>query len=96
VDERLAFLASLPGIGLEKAQALLDHCGTPAWALDFLTGGAGASTDGAYVDDVPGIGPVTRQRVRALLGLDEGVGLAVADTEATTPAGTADVGEEAA
>lgn len=55
-------LMSLPGIGPERAQNVLDHCnGSAAWSLVALT------------DDtvpLPGIGPETRRKVRAALGLE--------------------------
>lgn len=63
LDEREAFLGGLPGIGPERAQALLAACGTPAWALHALT-----ELDGDAVR-VPGVGPKTREHVRRFLGL---------------------------
>ena len=56
-----AVLAALPGVGLERVDALLQNCGTPAWSLVALT------------DDtvVPGIGDGTKRRVREALGLDD-------------------------
>lgn len=100
VDERVAFLAALPGIGLEKAQALLAYCGTPAWALDYLTGGRagtlglpGEDVPGGLpeeAEDVPGIGPVTKAGVRRVLGLDDATVLTVATSLPLV------VGEEAA
>lgn len=100
VDERVAFLASLPGIGLEKAQALLAYCGSPAWALDYLTGGRagtlglpGEDVPGGLpeeAEDVPGIGPLTKAGVRRVLGLDDATVLTVATSLPLV------VGEEAA
>jgi len=57
-------LASLPGIGYEKVKALLDYCGTPAWALNYLT------TLGK--DSVPGIGDGIKRAVRKTLELKDG------------------------
>lgn len=48
-------------IGEVKAQALLDHCGTAAWALVYLAGEGGGK--------VHGIGPVTKEEARQALGL---------------------------
>lgn len=89
VDAGIALLASLPGIGLEKAQALLAYCGSPAWALDYLTGGQHGlhahDLSGAYaVGTVPGVGPRTREGVRRALGLAEGTGMTVVTTDALT------------
>ncbi len=67
-------LAGLPGIGPERAKALLEYCGTPAWALTHLTG------PGLH-DRVPGIGEATKRRVRIALGLDEATELAVVNRE---------------
>lgn len=58
-----AVLAALPGIGLERLDAVLEAAGTPAWALQMLT-----QKDG---EDVPGIGPATKARIRNALGLEE-------------------------
>ena len=56
-----AMLAALPGVGFERVDALLSHCGTAAWSLVALT------------DDtaVPGIGDGTKRRVRKALGLED-------------------------
>ena len=66
-----AILASLPGIGLEKAQALLAYCGSPAQTLAFLTD---LTNDNGHVD---GIGTVTKQKIRAALGVPEWAELAL-------------------
>lgn len=58
-----AMLAALPGIGIEKVQALLEYCGTPAWALFHLM-----QNDGEYI---PGIGPATKAHIRRAIGLDD-------------------------
>lgn len=65
-------LAALPGIGMERVDALLEYCGTPAWALAWLSeiGGNGDKK-------VPGIGPQTRAAARRALGLCEGLTLQV-------------------
>lgn len=58
-----AVLASLPGIGEERIDLLLDFSGSPAWALSYLT------TLGE--PGVDGIGDGIKRRVRAALGLNE-------------------------
>jgi ERCC4-type nuclease len=58
-----AVLAALPGIGLERLDAVLEAAGTPAWALQMLTQKHG--------EDVPGIGPATKARIRNALGLED-------------------------
>ena len=71
-----SILCSLPGISDGRAGALLEHCATTAWALDFLTGNGGGS--------VPGVGPGTKQAVRQALGLPSDLRLAVINKEAET------------
>ena len=54
-------LLALPGIGDDKADALLSHCGSAAWALTALT---------APESVLPkGIGPETCHKAREALGL---------------------------
>lgn len=60
-------LMSLPGIGPERAQALLESQGTLAWCLSYLSDPR--SVDFAKIE---GIGPKTIQSVRAWMGLKEG------------------------
>jgi ERCC4-type nuclease len=57
-------LTALPGIADGRAEALLKYCGSPAYALSFLTG----NNEGV---DVPGVGRGTMSAVRAALGLDD-------------------------
>jgi len=64
-------LTSLPGIGPDRAQALLDYCSTPAWALAYL------SNEQWTGPTAPGVGDGTRRRVRQALGLPEGEILAI-------------------
>lgn len=56
-------LTGLPGISDVRAQALLKHCGSAAWALVYLTGNSD--------HHVPGVGPATIQGVRAALGIPD-------------------------
>lgn len=58
-------LAELPGIGLERLDAVLGYCGTPAWALVWLTDLSNSS------DRIPGINRGTKLKVRRALGLDD-------------------------
>lgn len=69
-SEAEALLAALPGIGLDKAQALLGYANTAGWALNWLT-------DQESTDKVEGIGPKTRQNIRAALGLHDDESLCV-------------------
>lgn len=62
-------LTSIPGIGSGRAGALLEHCGTAAWALDYLTGSGGGN--------VPGIGASTKAATRHALGLEDQFTLSV-------------------
>jgi len=66
-------LCSLPGISDGRAGALLEHCGTAAFALQFLTGNGGGP--------VPGIGPGTKTAVRNALGLADDLVLTVVSKE---------------
>jgi len=68
-------LCSLPGISDGRAGALLEHCGTAAFALQFLTGNGGGS--------IPGIGPGTKTAVRSALGLTDDLVLTVVGKEET-------------
>jgi len=68
-----AILCALPGISDGRAGALLKHCETTAWALEFLTADKWES--------VPGVGPGTKSAVRQALGLADGLRLAVIDKE---------------
>jgi hypothetical protein len=67
-DPDLDMLLALPGIGEQKAVALLEHCGSAAWALMVLT-------DDQH--EFPGIGPETRRKVREALGLHDDMGFRV-------------------
>jgi ERCC4-type nuclease len=66
-------LAALPGVGPARVDTLLNYCGTPAWALVYLTDGDSA--------DIPGIGPATRAAARKALGLEDWAELAILTKE---------------
>jgi len=68
-------LCSLPGISDGRAGALLEHCGTAAFALQFLTGNGGGT--------IPSIGPGTKTAVRSALGLADDLVLTVVGKEET-------------
>lgn len=73
IGEQEQVLAALPGIGTERAAALLKQF-TPAMAIAWLT------TPGELWDPpkvVAGIGEGTRRRVRRALGLDDRLSLDV-------------------
>ena len=66
-------LSALPGISDGRADALMRHCGSAAFALQYLTGEGGGT--------VPGVGPGTKQAARKALGLPEDLQLAVISKE---------------
>jgi len=70
LDDRLAVLGALPGVGPERARALLEKTGTVAWALQALT-----ELRPDRGQEVAGIGPKTRANVRRVLGLHDGEAL---------------------
>ncbi len=65
VSEQEIALAALPGIGPERAKAILDYCGSVAWSLTFLT------DDDPSADKLRGIGPETKKRIRRLFDLPD-------------------------
>lgn len=68
-----AVLAALPGIGEERADAVLRYCGSAAWGLVYLTR--------LGEDGVPGIGDGIKRRVRQALGVDPGNEIAIVGSE---------------
>jgi ERCC4-type nuclease len=56
-----AFLCGFPGLGPERAQKLIDYCGSVKLALVALTG----------PDPIPGIPSNIKRNARLVLGLDE-------------------------
>lgn len=70
--EGQALLASLPGIGPDRAVSLIKELPSVAWALVYLTG------DWPGENKVPGIGAGTKARVRRALGLQDGFRLEIA------------------
>lgn len=67
-------LTALPGVGLERVQALTEYAGSAAWAIQYLT-------DLEINDKVPGIGNGVKATVRRALGLKENQAMAVIMTE---------------
>lgn len=67
-----AVLAALPGVGPERADAVLRHCGSAGWALSYLTR--------LGENGVPGIGDGIKQRVRQALGVEPGNELTIIGT----------------
>lgn len=67
-------LTALPGVGIERVQALTEYAGSAAWALQYLT-------DMGIGDKVPGVGNGTKAAVRRALGLRENQAMAVIVTE---------------
>lgn len=76
LSEGEAALTALPGIGVDRLSSLLEHTGSPAWALTYLT-----DPDSDSSIDVPGIGQITRLRVRRALRLKENEKLSVITIE---------------
>lgn len=71
VSPSAGILAALPGIGPERALALLEHLPNAAWALQYLT-------DTAWPEHpIPGVSNGTRAKVRSALGLEDKVMLAL-------------------
>lgn len=75
LSEAERVLCSLPGIGPEKVQPILEYTGSPAWALMFLSMLESE-------ERVPGIGLGTKRAVRKALGLEDEQELAVILSEA--------------
>jgi len=65
VSEAEAILTALPGIGPEKAQALLAYCGSAGMALQYLT------DDDFEGPTAPGVGAGTKRRIRKALELPD-------------------------
>ena len=68
-------LCSLPGVHEVRALALLDHCGTAAWALVYLAGEGGGK--------VHGVGPAMKEATRQAMGLEDDQILAINIKEVT-------------
>ena len=62
-DDRSRLLASIPGIGPDRARSLLSQAGSIASALVWLTNGTARQVDG--------IGPKSEESARAWLGLGD-------------------------
>ena len=71
-----SILASLPGIGMERVNALLTYTGSPAAALVYLTEPTLAGNE-----HVPGIGPSIKKQVRNALGIPTGQELILIHTQ---------------
>lgn len=66
LDSGEQMLAALPGIGLERVDALMNLYTTPAYALCAITDTT------LTTERVPGIGPLTKANVRKALGIPDG------------------------
>ena len=73
-------LASLPGIGLDKAQSLLSGFGTAAWALVHLTDIRAKDIRGLR-GEMRGVGDVTKRRVRQALDIPDNARLVMVNSE---------------
>jgi len=74
LSEGEQILLALPGIGPEKVGAIMDYCGTAAWALCLLT-------EVESKERIPGIGIGIKKKIRAALGLQLEQELAVVISE---------------
>jgi ERCC4-type nuclease len=66
MDDATRILTAVPGVGAERARALLKSCGSAAWALYALTE---HPARGKYKKSVIGVGPGVREQARKALGL---------------------------
>ena len=66
MDDATRILTAVPGVGAERARALLKECGSAGWALYALTE---HPTNGKYTKSVAGVGPGVREQARKALGL---------------------------
>lgn len=71
-EERV--MCAFDGIGPELAGRILEGCTTPAWALDVLTDMA------PDAPKIAGIGEGRKKAIRRILGLEDGVKLAIIAT----------------
>lgn len=78
LDEAEQILCSLPGIGPEKVQPILNYAHTPAWALSWLS-------QLESQEHVPGIGDGTKRSIRRVLGLQDEEELSVIYTQTGQP-----------
>jgi len=58
-------LTALPGIGDQRAAAILKYAGTAGWALCYLT-------DPEFDKEIDGIGTITKRKIREALQLADG------------------------
>jgi ERCC4-type nuclease len=68
-------LCALPGIGAEMARRILEHCGSAAVALQYLSDMTG---DNGHV---AGVGAVTKTKCRKALGLEPWAEMTIISTE---------------
>lgn len=73
-NEAEQILLSFPGIGPERLGAIMDYCGTPAWALVMLT-------EATSKERLPGIGPGIKGKIRTVLRLKPDEELAIVYSE---------------
>jgi ERCC4-type nuclease len=78
LSEAETTLTGLPGIGPEKAAALLEACGNAGWAIDYLT-------NDDWEGLANGVGEGIKRRVRKALGLPDWAALAVIVKETGNP-----------
>lgn len=76
LDPGEQMLAALPGIGLERVDALMNVYTTPAYALCAIT------DTSLTTERIPGIGPLTKANVRRALGIPDGWNFVLTDDQA--------------
>jgi len=67
-------IASLPGIGMDRLDAVLKECGSVIWSLVALT-------DDELKIKINGIGEATKRRIRKALGMDDWMKLQIVERE---------------
>lgn len=87
-DDAELLLSALPNVGAARVQAILDHCGSAAYALEWLT------DDECQNDAVPGVNAGIKRGIRRALGLDDQRTLAVVTKEWAAPPPLAPVQDE--
>jgi DNA excision repair protein ERCC-4 len=77
VSDAEVILGSLPGVGPERAHTLVQYAGSVASAIQYLT------DDLLTEEQIPGIGPGIKRRVRKALGLEDWDILAICQKDPT-------------
>jgi DNA excision repair protein ERCC-4 len=73
-NKQVEVLSALPGISIEKAEHILEYCGTAVWALTALT-------NDIDIYKIPGVGPGMRGNIRFALGMEDWQLLTITEKE---------------